>query len=536
MAELTFKSAGVSSREIDLSFPTQTQPTGVPAGVVGTANEGPAFIPITVSNFTEFQQLFGVSDGKNFGPIAVAQWLQKANACTYVRVLGIGDGKKRAATGVVTNAGFVVGDQLPNGTRTVAANRFAVSGGPPGRTHFLGCFMSESNGSTYFTDAGVQSHVSETGAFAKFKVIDNQTTGAIRIADTAGLERIYCFTTGTNGDTITFNASSGSALIVETPGKTAAEVATNLQSAINTAQQGITVSEVSGSITLTQANGALGNGLAVSYFTATTKPDITSDLYTGDIAGFRDTSFQSGSTSGGATPIIRGVLFTPDNVIASLSIKSGSGLTANDITTHTALIDGSSGATYAGHLTGSVDIATSNFTMLLNGHKHTDTYKNIITASFDITSPSYFSKVFNTNPDNFQKAGHLLYTHYDIHPSIAVPTGSGISTEPQERTGVENIAFMLTSSLARSGTPTSTIPDFEDFQDRFKHAVSPYVISQSPVKDLFRFHALSAGAGVNTRYKISIDFLQRIFSKSTICYTTSYLLPITFRFTTYTVV
>ena len=109
MAELTFKSAGVSSREIDLSFPTQTQPSGVPAGVVGTANEGPAFIPITVSNFTEFQSLFGVSDGKKFGPIAVSQWLQKASSCTYVRVLGIGDGKKRNTTGTVTNAGFFVG-------------------------------------------------------------------------------------------------------------------------------------------------------------------------------------------------------------------------------------------------------------------------------------------------------------------------------------------------------------------------------------------------------------------------------------------
>ena len=50
MSELVFKSAGVSSREIDLSFPTQTQPIGVPAGIIGTADQGPAFIPITFSS------------------------------------------------------------------------------------------------------------------------------------------------------------------------------------------------------------------------------------------------------------------------------------------------------------------------------------------------------------------------------------------------------------------------------------------------------------------------------------------------------
>ena len=54
MSELTFKSAGISTREIDLSQPTPTRPQGVPAGIIGTALSGPAFVPITVGNFTEF--------------------------------------------------------------------------------------------------------------------------------------------------------------------------------------------------------------------------------------------------------------------------------------------------------------------------------------------------------------------------------------------------------------------------------------------------------------------------------------------------
>ena len=108
MAELTFKSAGVSTREIDLSGPTPTGPTGVPAGIVGTSVEGPAFVPLTFANYGEFKLAFGSSDGSKFGPIAVNEWLKNAQAVTYVRVLGAGDGKKRASdTGNVTNAGFV---------------------------------------------------------------------------------------------------------------------------------------------------------------------------------------------------------------------------------------------------------------------------------------------------------------------------------------------------------------------------------------------------------------------------------------------
>ncbi len=71
MAELTFRSAGVSTREIDLSQPAVTGPQGVPAGIIGTSLEGPAFIPLTVATFADFQTVFGQSDGEKFGPLAV---------------------------------------------------------------------------------------------------------------------------------------------------------------------------------------------------------------------------------------------------------------------------------------------------------------------------------------------------------------------------------------------------------------------------------------------------------------------------------
>ena len=75
MAELTFKSPGVSTREIDLSGPTPLEPRGIPAGVIGTAVRGPAFVPTTVATFADFINKFGNTDGMKYGPLAMNVWL-----------------------------------------------------------------------------------------------------------------------------------------------------------------------------------------------------------------------------------------------------------------------------------------------------------------------------------------------------------------------------------------------------------------------------------------------------------------------------
>ena len=155
MAKLKFGSAGVTAREIDLSGPTTQEPIGIPAGIIGTSLSGPAFVPVTVGNLSDWTAKFGETDGKKFGPLAVREWLRNAQAITYLRVLGVGDGKKRSDSGEVTNAGFTVGEQQPN-PDIIGNNPHANSGGPLGRTYFLGCFMSESAGSTVFSSAGLQ--------------------------------------------------------------------------------------------------------------------------------------------------------------------------------------------------------------------------------------------------------------------------------------------------------------------------------------------------------------------------------------------
>lgn len=157
MAQQKLGSAGITTREIDQTVTVSQEPVGTPAGVIGTANKGPAFVPLTLGNITDFYARFGKTDGEKFGPLAVSEWLRHATAVTYLRVLGIGDGTQRNNDGTVNSAGFVVGEQQPSGsTGVLAANPYANAGGPPGRAYVLGCFMSESAGSTYLSDAGLQ--------------------------------------------------------------------------------------------------------------------------------------------------------------------------------------------------------------------------------------------------------------------------------------------------------------------------------------------------------------------------------------------
>lgn len=159
MAQLKFGSAGVTAKEIDLSGPVAQEPTGIPAGIIGTSTHGPAFVPVTVGLLSDFYAKFGETDGKKFGPLAVTEWLRRAGSVTYLRVLGVGDGLTQNSDGSVTSAGFTVGEDLPRSSDgALEGNTYANSGssGINGRLYFLGAFMSESAGSTIFSDAGLQ--------------------------------------------------------------------------------------------------------------------------------------------------------------------------------------------------------------------------------------------------------------------------------------------------------------------------------------------------------------------------------------------
>lgn len=401
MAEKTFLSPAVSTREIDLSQPTTIQPSGIPAGVIGTARRGPAFVPVTVATFQDFVAKFGNTDGEAFGPLAMNEWMRNASAGTYVRLLGAGDAKARLDSGRVKNAGFVVGSLQVQDNGNVGTNTYAYTGetgGQLGRAYVLGCFMSDSAGSTEFADAGLQA----------------------------------------KGET-------------------------------------------------------------------------------------------------GSVPIVRGVVFFPSGVVPTMStvIRTDAGNQPyNDIipvvssSTHPqvniAKFDDNqvAGSPYGDVLVGK-DGKAQDFVLLLNGHKESDAYQNIITASFDPTSPNNFRNVFNTDPYKIEEAGHFLYANWQIHPNRAVITGSGKTPYSDTTSGFATAdepakiqtAFIVPASGSRntSQTPTATnvgVPNLEGFDDRFRTAFSPFVISQKfggKNQNLFKVHALDDGQAGSDTFKITIE-------------------------------
>jgi len=119
MPAQTFRSPNFFDREIDQSAPIPQGPVGVPAGIIGTSNRGPAFVPVTVGNFDQFVATFGNLDPKRFGPYAANAFLANRQALTFMRVLGAGananatDIARTQQTGRVLNAGLRLDGAAP---------------------------------------------------------------------------------------------------------------------------------------------------------------------------------------------------------------------------------------------------------------------------------------------------------------------------------------------------------------------------------------------------------------------------------------
>ena len=305
MAELTFKSPGVSTREIDLSGPTALGPQGTPAGIIGTALKGRAFVPITVATFQDFVAEFGATDGEKFGPLAMNEWMRNARAGTYVRVLGVGDGKQRnSSSGIVTNAGFVVGQRLVRQTgeanvglqgsasdlvNTVAGvNPFAIAPKtddvsevegvagdnakidrpndrpqPLGRMTFLGALMKDQNSSGLLADSGIAAVA--TKASAVFTVADGDAAHGLSVgekinfASTDGTEKTYVIV-----DSLTSDVSTVAAAAANTPLTTGAPLGANAAIATTKSQRvdALTVDSVATTHAFTITVPVVAGGLA----------------------------------------------------------------------------------------------------------------------------------------------------------------------------------------------------------------------------------------------------------------------------------
>ena len=156
---MSLLSPGVLAREFDISQPTTVTPSGIPAMVISPTVKGPAFVPTMVTTLSQYVSVFGgINANTPLGYLSAREWFSNSSVpLMQLRVLGAGRGLARNANGTVTDAGFVVGSQQPSGSGGALGNNlFANSGGVTGSVYMLGCFMSESAGSTYLSEAGLQ--------------------------------------------------------------------------------------------------------------------------------------------------------------------------------------------------------------------------------------------------------------------------------------------------------------------------------------------------------------------------------------------
>ena len=193
MAEQTFRSPGFFEREIDLSA-REAEPTGTPAGVIGTAERGPAFVPVTIGTWADFETRFGPLDPNQAGPYAVREYLKNKDAVTYMRVLGAGSNDTEAEMtstrnyGIVSKAGFkLVGEVQSIGAGSSASNVGQV------------CFIAANH---YISGAGEMMSLPE--------FTDNNSFPGTAAGGTVNLIRAAIFPT--TGSRVVLCAATGSGL------------------------------------------------------------------------------------------------------------------------------------------------------------------------------------------------------------------------------------------------------------------------------------------------------------------------------------
>ena len=590
-------SARVSLREIDLSQvrnPQQT-PQGVPAAVVGPARKGPAFVPRTFANMQQFNEVFGSmleqdreANSNLYGPLALNEWMKSSQAGTYLRVLGVGDGKP-ATSGKTNKAGFIVGEEL---VQEVSDNVGKVGKNPKaeisqdsetdalkvGRTYFLGCFMKDKEDSRFLCDSGVQAETSQATIAKVFdlnglstEVVNNGTQQEAQLFIPKEIINSVATAKVSDDVTLTFKFKNNLTADVSTlsddvvevdAGASDADIADylilflNLDSAVSVTgvteankyqynKISINPREVFGNTAAEEANDTAavtfnlpagkegdeafivqsvgGNGLIID----------------GKNVGVK--SFFTGATL--ATPVIRGVLMTPQGIRPALNPTAA----LDQFTDVAHALDNGSivnprkeshsldfGATagnaddkLVGYVVGDVD-SSQSFRLILNGYRDTEN-PAVLNCSFDPDSPSYFAKVLNTDPTKIEELGHYLYAYWDVDKDVSIPANDGLKRAGNLLSKTTNYESMIGFLVAGEGdgngrrTESNGKPNYEDFSSKYSTAKTPWIVSQfsqgqntsarqstglsGGVKKLFRLHALDDGKVSNGQYRLLISNL-----------------------------
>ncbi len=489
MAEQTFRSPGFFEQEIDLSTRTAAQ-LGTPAGIIGTSDFGPAFVPVTVGNFRDFETRFGSLNPRQFGPYAVREFLKYRNAVTFTRVLGAGansttgDIANTSLGGIVKNAGFKVQSTGAAATGT---------GQKPGGVVFIAA-----------------KHTIPANSDIGFPVFtDNDSFPTVREKDTHATVAIVFANAPTAAKTITLVATDGTSVEFTVTASTtdatnfartgADHGATNFKTAIEASSLSgkiivDSISETSSGVhTITLRQATVGSGGNTT---------VTSNLDNVRV-GATNTTAANGAFVGGDSKatiaadtafLIRAGIMTTTGSNVFIFNTNEFAVAKNSVSDDLAKHDGNNrfkiGIFSSQGQTFGADDGINGFRMY--------------TASLDPNDAYYVGKVLNTDPDRFADEQHLLYWNYAVEDELAtVKTDAG------------SIALVSGSGETVSGAGATVSGGFNELYGRFdtryaapkttKFISQPYGGTEF---DLFHFECISDGAFANDKFKVSIADLR----------------------------
>jgi len=507
MANQVFVSPGVFTSELDLTYVTRQ--VGVTSlGLVGETTQGPAFQPIFVSNYSEFQSFFGGlnntlvngPDGNGAPlyelPYIAKSYLSQSNQLFVTRVLGYSGYHAGQAWGITLSAALNPATTATTYSSNTTATYSASTGGtvysitttdPVINAYFAVSPTSFATLGTVNTGTTININVPQT----KTGLVFNGGNIAMTVTNTGTTPNVVVSSsvsayTGTNY-VFTYTATTGTSATIQNISSNDSLINFYKVNAPNGLNAFAYVLGTTASTTTTVAPVFVGNNYTGGSFTTTTTQTGTTGVYvTGSTTG--STTYVTGYNLNNVTGTTSNVSYTysgtgysdvENKVIALVrsraTVPTSTQLPAFQITGTTNLGMGST-------VTGATINPLGTFS--ITGNSTTQgTFSYLLT--FDDTQKNYVPRALG-------KAA------FDKKTAIFVEEFYGNLFTDDNNNGK---ILGINPSLVQYGT------SFNNYLQQYQPAVTPYIVSEvkgNKVLRLFRFWTISDGNAANSQIKISI--------------------------------
>lgn len=466
-----FVSPGVYTSEYDLSYVAQS--VGVTTlGVVGETQTGPAFEPIFITNYSDFEAYFGGTIPEKFVNTQIPKYelayiaksyLQQSNQLFVTRVLGLSGYDAGPSWSITTIANVDPGTIGFSGSPEVYTMNF--SGNTGGTVNFLTAFpdVIENNLDTPFTQFDGSTSTLRTQ-------IDAELSGVIASSATSATT-IYYYGTVSSAITPSVSAYTASTNVYEVSGVTTADA--NYSASTNDAWY--------------YANFNISSGDAYTGYSWFSVVTSLSNLGSGNFSG----------TASGSVYYYSGTAYTEYNNMVAATLRSR-GI-----------------ATYAGTNTGPDYTVTGLTSVIIN---NSGTYSAITQNPFaefaisgqtaDGTDFSFMTSL-NTSDTNYITKVFGQTNFGKLRTEVPLFVEEKFSNLLNYSYNKGYIRGINSDFVALPGVRyTSTTDTIADYLVPYKSAESPWVVSQlrgNTVQRLFKIITVCDGDSANLQIKISIQ-------------------------------